>query len=99
MLQDRSPEDFSRRGQTVMNTTTVTTPDAIGSNVLSVALIGPAESRRKPIASALAALHGSQIKEYSQYPDIDDVPKLLEAEYDVIVMELDSDPEYALEVV
>jgi pilus assembly protein CpaE len=82
-----------------MNTTTMTTPDAIGSNVLSVALIGPTESRRKPIASALAALHGSQIKEYSQYPDIDDVPKLLEAEYDVIVMELDSDPEYALEVV
>ena len=82
-----------------MNSTTLTTPDAIGSNVLSVALIGPTESRRKPIASALAALHGSMIKEYPKYPEIDDVPKLLEAEYDVIVLELDSDPEYALEVV
>lgn len=82
-----------------MNSTTLTTPDAIGSNVLSVALIGPTESRRKPIASALAALHGSMIREYPKYPEIDDVPKLLEAEYDVIVMELDSDPEYALEVV
>lgn len=82
-----------------MNSTTVTTPDAIGSNVLSVALIGPTESRRKPIASALATLHGSMIREYSQYPEIDDVPKLLESDYDVIVMELDSDPEYALEVV
>jgi len=82
-----------------MNSTTVTTPDAIGSNVLSVALIGPTESRRKPIASALAALHGSQIKEFPRYPEIDDLPKLLESEFDVIVMELDSDPEYALEVV
>jgi pilus assembly protein CpaE len=82
-----------------MNSTTVTTPDAIGSNVLSVALIGPIESRRKPIASALASLHGTLIREYSQYPEIDDVPKLLESDNDVIVMELDSDPEYALEIV
>lgn len=82
-----------------MNATTITTPDAIGSNVLSVALIGPTESRRKPIASALATLHGSQIKEYSRYPEIDDVPKLVAADYDVIMIELDSDPEYALELV
>src|SRR5690348_11314755 len=91
--------DGERKGQNGMTTTTVTTPDAIGSNVMSVALIGPTESRRKPIASALAALHGSIIKEFVQYPEIDDVPKLVEADYDVIVMELDSDPEYALELV
>ena len=92
-------KDGERKGQNSMTTTTVTTPDAIGSNVLSVALIGPTESRRKPIASALAALHGSIIKEFVQYPEIDDVPKLVEADFDVIVMELDSDPEYALELV
>jgi pilus assembly protein CpaE len=90
--------DIERKVQKDMNTTTVTTPDAIGSNVLSVALIGPTESRRKPIASALATLHGS-IREYSKYPEIDDVPKLVEPNYDVIVIELDSDPEYALELV
>jgi pilus assembly protein CpaE len=82
-----------------MNSTTVTTPDAIGTHVLSVALIGPTESRRRPIASALATVHGSTIKEYSQYPEIDDLPKLLEPGHDVIVIELDSDPEYALELV
>lgn len=84
---------------TAMNSTTATAPETIGTQMLSVALIGPTESRRKPIASALAALHGSMIKEYSQYPEIDDVPKLLEQEYDVIVIELDPDPEYALELV
>ena len=82
-----------------MNAMTVSTPDAIGGNVLSVALIGPTDSRRKPIASALATLHGSMIKEYVHYPEIDDVPKLVAADYDVIVIELDSDPEYALELV
>ena len=82
-----------------MKTTTLTSSDAIGSSALSVGLVGPAEGRRKPIASLLATVQGSQIKEYSQYPEIDDIPRLLEAGHDVIVLELDSNPEYALEVV
>jgi pilus assembly protein CpaE len=82
-----------------MRTTTLTSSDAIGSSVLSVGLIGPSESRRKPIASVLAAVHGSQVKEYTQYPEIDDIARLVEDEHDVIVLELDTDPEYALEVV
>lgn len=82
-----------------MNSTTSTPPDALGSNVLSVALIGPTEVRRKSIASALATLHGSVTREYAFYPEMDDVARLLEAEYDVIIVELDNNPEYALELV
>jgi pilus assembly protein CpaE len=82
-----------------MNSSTTRLPDALGSNVLSVALIGPTENRRKSLASALATLHGSAIREFAFYPEMDDVPRLLEAEYDVIIVELDSNPEYALELV
>jgi pilus assembly protein CpaE len=82
-----------------MNSSTTKLPDALGSNVLSVALIGPTEIRRKSLASALATLHGSAIREFAFYPEMDDVPRLLEAEYDVIIVELDSNPEYALELV
>jgi pilus assembly protein CpaE len=82
-----------------MNSSTTKLPDALGSNVLSVALIGPTENRRKSLASALATLHGSAIREFAFYPEMDDVPRLLEAEYDVIIVELDSNPEYALELV
>ena len=82
-----------------MKSTTSTPPDALGSNVLSVALIGPTEVRRRSIASALATLHGSATREFSIYPEMDDVSRLLEAEYDVIIVELDSNPEYALELV
>ena len=72
----------------------------LGSKTLSIALIGPEEYRRKPIASALTGLQGSSvIKEYSFYPELDDVPRLLEADYDVIIVELDSNPEYALDLV
>ena len=35
-------------------------PDALGTNVLSVALIGPEEQRRKAVASALAGLAGKR---------------------------------------
>ena len=73
--------------------------DALGSGPLSVALIGPIESRRRSIAAVLASLQGGITREFIAYPQIDDVPRLLEADYDVIIVELDSNPEYALELV
>jgi pilus assembly protein CpaE len=82
-----------------MNSSTTTPPDALGNVILSVALIGPTDSRRKSLAAALASLHGSVTREFSFYPEMDDVPRLLEAEYDVVIVELDSNPEYALELV
>jgi pilus assembly protein CpaE len=67
---------------------------------LSIALIGPDEGRRKAAASALAGAQGGDIREFSTYPpSLDDVPKLLEQRYDVIIIDLDSHPEYALELV
>lgn len=82
-----------------MNSITSRPPDALGNSVLSVALIGPNEIRRKSIASAIATLHGSVTREYAFYPEMDDVPRLLEADFDVIIVELDNNPEYALELV
>ena len=71
----------------------------VGSSVLSVALIGTDESRRRDIASALAGLQGSTTREFSAYPQLDDVPRLLKADYDVIIIELDGNPEHALDLV
>jgi Flp pilus assembly CpaE family ATPase len=75
-------------------------PDSLGGNVLSIALIGPDEDRRKAAATALAGCQGGEIREFSTYPpSLDDVPRLLEQNYDVIIIDLDSHPEYALELV
>ena len=82
-----------------MMSTSAKDPDAVSGKVLSIALIGPQEFRRKPIASALAELQGSSTREFSAYPELDDVPRLLEANYDVIIVELDTNAEYALELV
>jgi pilus assembly protein CpaE len=73
--------------------------DTLGTHTLSVALIGPETPRRHAVASALAEAQASVTREFSSYPDLDDVPRLLEAEYDVIFIELDSNPEHALELV
>jgi Flp pilus assembly CpaE family ATPase len=75
-------------------------PDSLGADLLSIALIGPDEGRRKAAAAALAGCQGGEIREFSTYPpSLDDVPKLLEQRYDVIIIDLDSMPEYALELV
>jgi Flp pilus assembly CpaE family ATPase len=75
-------------------------PDSLGSDNLSIALVGPDEDRRKAAASALADCQSGEIREFNSYPpSLDDVPKLLEQPYDVIIIDLDSHPEYALELV
>jgi len=74
-------------------------PDALGTNVLSVALIGPEEHRRRALASVLAGTMASVTREFSSYPALDDVPQLLSSNYDVIIVDLDSDPENALDLV
>lgn len=76
------------------------TPDTFGSHVLSIALIGPDSERRRPIHYALTGWQSSRIKEYPAYPaNLDEIPKLLEENFDVIVIDLESDPEYALDLI
>jgi pilus assembly protein CpaE len=75
-------------------------PDTLGSDALSIALIGPDDQRRKEAAAALLQCQGVQVREYAAYPaTLDEVPRLLEQRNDVIIIDLDSNPEFALELV
>ena len=75
-------------------------PESIGSETLSIALIGPDQLRRKEAANALLACGGTEVREYLAYPaNLDEVPRLIEQHNDVIIIELDSNPEFALELV
>jgi pilus assembly protein CpaE len=88
-----------------MNSTTPTyldpsIPDSVGNDALSIALIGPDEKRRKEAATALLQCEGTEVREYSAYPaSLDEVPRLLELRNDVIIIDLDGNPEFALELV
>jgi pilus assembly protein CpaE len=74
-------------------------PESIGGATLSIALIGPHEERRLAMRAMISAA-GNELREITSYPaTLDEVPKMLESRYDIIVMDLDADPEYALELV
>ncbi|HZP07581.1 MAG TPA: AAA family ATPase [Terracidiphilus sp.] len=76
-------------------------PETIGATALSIALIGPNEEQRTAAAKAIAgSAAGNEVREFSSYPaNLDEVSKMLDNRYDVVFMDLDSDPEHALELV
>lgn len=73
--------------------------DTLGANLLTVALIGPEEARRRDLAVAISGPQATVSKEFREYPSLDDVPQLVEAGYHVIIIELDTNPEQALDLV
>jgi len=75
-------------------------PESIGTSALSIALIGPNEERRAAAAAALTGSSGNELREFPTYPPSpEEVNRLLEQQYDIVVIDLDVDPEYALELV
>src|SRR5580700_11041226 len=80
-------------------TTSMQGTDPFDVRVMSVALIGPEEQRRKAVASALAGSQANVTREFASYPELDDVPQLLETGFDVIIVDLDTNPEHALDLV
>jgi len=75
-------------------------PESFGADAMIIALIGPDEDRRSAAVIALAGTRGTDVREFSFYPPgLDDVPRLLEQHYDAFIIDLDSNPEYALELV
>ncbi|HTF63620.1 MAG TPA: AAA family ATPase [Edaphobacter sp.] len=74
-------------------------PDSLNTSVLSVALIGPEDQRRNALGKALAESQATVTKELSSYPELDDVPRLMEDRYDAIIVEIDSNPEHALDLI
>lgn len=73
--------------------------DALSSNPLSVALIGPDEGRRTAVAEALAGPLCGTRRELNFYPDLEEAQKLIERNFDVVIVDLDSNPEVALDLV
>jgi pilus assembly protein CpaE len=75
--------------------------DPLGGNILNVALICPNEHRRRTIASAFGVSHAAIVREYPSYPpSIKEMPRMLgERAFDAVIIDLDSDSEYALELV
>ena len=73
--------------------------DSLGADLLSVVLVGPDENRRAAVSAALAGPLCGVRRELGFYPDVESLPKLVERNYDVVIVDLDSNPEAALDLV
>jgi len=75
-------------------------PDAIAAGALSVALIGPDSRSRKQIADELAGWGNGRVREFSFYPSVlNELPAMLAENYDIVIVDLETDPQHALDVV
>jgi pilus assembly protein CpaE len=74
--------------------------EAIGGTQISIALISPDRRHRAAAALALAGCTGCEFSEFSSYPArSDDSSEMLDQKFGVVIIDLDGDPEYALELV
>jgi len=67
---------------------------------LTIALVGPREELRNEAARALVASGANEVHAFSSYPpSLDDMPSLLMETHNLVIIELDSDPELAVKLV
>jgi pilus assembly protein CpaE len=67
---------------------------------LTVAVISPDEQRREAATNALGECRGVQIREFISYPPgIENVSRMLGNNFNVVVVDLDSDANYAVDLV
>jgi pilus assembly protein CpaE len=74
-------------------------PDALSAGSLSIAVISPDEELRGAAVTALGECQQSQIQEFASYPsNSDDAPRMLGNDFDVVLIDVDSNPEYAVDL-
>jgi pilus assembly protein CpaE len=78
----------------------VVDPAFPGAGALSLAVISPDKERRNAALRALSECQTGQIQEFASYPlGLDEAHRNLNRDFDVVLVDLDSDPKYALELV
>src|SRR5271165_2385275 len=74
-------------------------PGRVGTDLLSVVVIGPDERRRREVILALEGPLCAIPQQLTTYPSMAQIARLMESNPDVVIVDLDSNPESALDVV
>jgi pilus assembly protein CpaE len=72
--------------------------DGTERSILSVALVGPHDQRRRSVADTLSLRPDVRVEEFPAYPSEGDRSPVLEDRYDVVIVDADGDPDRALEL-
>jgi pilus assembly protein CpaE len=73
--------------------------ESLSMSALSLVLIGPHDERRRAIVRALAGPQARIARELTRYPALDDLAEIVEPDHDVLIIDIDPNPERALDVV
>ncbi len=82
-----------------MNSTFAYQQGHMAKTTLSVVLIGPDEGRRRALGQGLQQQPVNIMDELAVYPNFNDLRKLADSDCDVVVVDLDADPEAALDLI
>ena len=77
----------------------MTPQDSIRASVLSIVLVAPDEGRRGILMRALTGQQAAIAREFSAYPNIAHLAKVTDVDCDVVLIDLEADPEVALDLV
>ena len=67
---------------------------------MAVALIGPNDAHRHIVARALASADGRKVHEFIDYPaTLNDLARMMETKFDVVLVDVDTDESYALQII
>jgi pilus assembly protein CpaE len=73
--------------------------DSVRASALSIVLVAPDEARRRSLSRALKGQQATISREFSAYPNIVSLSKVTDEDCEVVVVDLDSDPEVALDLI
>ena len=77
----------------------MTPQNSIRASALAIVLIAPDEGRRRALARTFVGQQAVVAREFAAYPNVAHLSKVIEAECDVTVIDIDSDPEVALDLI
>ena len=89
----------ARQGRGSLIETPVRETELVGMSALSVLLISPDDIRRHTLAVAVAGPQANIAREITRYPLLEDLAEIEDADYDLAIVDLDPNPEHALDVV
>ena len=70
------------------------------SGGMAVAVMGPNDAHRQIVANALSSEDGRSIYQFADYPgQLNDLPRFLGQNFDVVLVDVDTDESYALQII
>jgi len=88
------------RAEMSTNTQIADAQASSGAKGMAVALIGPNDAHRQTVARALASAEGRKVHEFIDYPaTLNDLARMMETKFDVVLVDVDTDESYALQII